>query len=49
MASLRHLNLGQTQVTAQGVADLKKSLPNCNIIWDDPSSTSDPDRAASEP
>ena len=33
MTNLEHLGLAGTQVTAEGVADLQKALPNCKISW----------------
>jgi len=32
LTQLQYLGLQQTKVTAAGVADLQKSLPNCKII-----------------
>ena len=31
---LRRLGLTRTHVTAAGVAELQKALPNCEIVWD---------------
>ena len=34
MAGLKSLNLYHTLVTEKGVAELKASLPSCNIVFD---------------
>jgi hypothetical protein len=34
MKTLRLLKLGSTYVTAAGVAELQKALPECKIVWD---------------
>jgi len=34
MASLTSLDIRFSSVTAQGVASLQKTLPNCEITWD---------------
>ena len=36
MAKLRVLHARRTSVTSKGVAILQKSLPECSILWDDP-------------
>jgi len=33
MKKMEVLLLNKTQVTAEGVAELQKALPNCNIYW----------------
>lgn len=44
VTTLKSLLLQGTQVTAAGVADLQKALPNCDVQWDNP----DPDRRFAE-
>jgi hypothetical protein len=34
LTGLRPLNLCNTQVTVQGIEELRKALPNCRIRWD---------------
>ena len=34
--SLENLNVKNTKITPAGVAALQKTLPNCKIVWDDP-------------
>lgn len=34
LKNLRELKLTGTSVTAKGIAELKKALPKCKIVWD---------------
>ena len=45
--SLTKLEVGNTKVTASGVAALQKALPKCKIEWDDPAKPKTPEPAAS--
>jgi Leucine-rich repeat (LRR) protein len=44
--SLTSLDVKHTKVTAAGVAALQKALPNCKILWDDPTGPKSPGPAA---
>jgi len=39
LTKLSYLNLRGTHVTSQGIDELRKALPNCEIIWDKPTPT----------
>ncbi|MBL7037595.1 MAG: hypothetical protein ISR77_03145 [Pirellulaceae bacterium] len=39
LTELSYLNLRGTHVTEQGVRELQKALPNCEIVWDNPTTT----------
>src|SRR5207244_409843 len=42
LAALSNLTLAGTKVTAAGIATLQKTLPTCQIEWDDPEKTKMP-------
>ena len=35
LTELKALNLGNTHVTKEGIEELRKALPNCEIIWEE--------------